>query len=140
MGETKEVLAIWQGGSSFEGSNIKGGKIHIGPILDRPGVGPMELILLGLAGCSGSDIIMILEKKKQKVTKFQIMVHGLRAETHPRVYTHIDIEYILWGDNLDNKSVEHAIQLSDEKYCSVRHMLNPAVEIQSKYKIYREVS
>ena len=135
MGDFKEVLAVWQGGFSFQGSNNKGGKIQIGSIDDQPGVGSMELILLGLAGCSGSDIVMILEKKKQKITDFHIRVTGIRAEAHPRVYTHIDIEFLLWGENIDENSVQRAIQLSEDKYCSVSNMLIGSVQIRSKYTI-----
>jgi len=64
-----------------------------------------------------------------------VIVRGKRADSHPKVYTHIEVEYILWGDALDRKAVEHAIQLSEEKYCSVISTLKPTVDVKSSYEI-----
>jgi putative redox protein len=95
----------------------------------------MEMLLVGVAGCSGIDIVNILMKKRQNISGFQVSVCGKRADSHPKVYTHIEVEYILWGDYLDPKAVEHAIQLSEEKYCSASIMLGATAEISSTYKL-----
>jgi putative redox protein len=97
----------------------------------------MQLLLLGLAGCTGIDIVSILEKKKSPPTDFKIKVRGKRAETFPMVYTDIEIEYILWGDHLKEKDIELAIKLSEQKYCSVSIMLAKTASISSSYKIFK---
>jgi putative redox protein len=96
----------------------------------------MEMLLLGLAGCTGMDVVSILKKKRQDLQAFKIRVRGKRAEQHPRVYTLIEVTYLLWGENLDAKAVERAIELSEKKYCSASAMLNAVAEIRSSYEIY----
>ena len=109
----------------------------MGAIAGKPGVSPMEMLLLGAAGCTGIDVISILEKKRKKIDNFQIKVRGLRAKEHPRVYTKIEVVYLLWGQNLDTKSVEQAIELSENKYCSASAMLGAVAQIKSRYEIYQ---
>lgn len=136
--EWKTVQAVWQGGRNFKGSNESGGYVQMGEFNGVPGASPMELILMGLAGCTGIDVVMILEKKRQELTKFQISVRGKRAEDFPRVYTGIEINYELWGSDLDPKAVEQAIQLSEDKYCSASAMLSAVAKITSRYQIHKE--
>lgn len=131
----REVWVDWKEGMSFTGNNPAGGSVQIGTIDGKPGIGPMEMLLLGLAGCTGMDIVSILTKKRQPPTSFQVLVRGKRASEHPKVYTEIEIAYILWGNGIEPKSVEQAIQLSEEKYCSASAMLNKAAKISSVYKI-----
>jgi len=131
----REVVAEWQGDDTFIGRNQKGGAVQIGSTDGKPGVGPMEMLLLGVAGCTGMDITSILRKKQQDLQGFKVVVRGLRAETHPRVYTDIDITYLLWGENLDPKALERAIQLSEEKYCSASAMLRAVARVRSSYRI-----
>ena len=83
----------------------------------------MELLLLGVGGCTALDIVSILKKQRQNLTEFMVEVRGKRAEIHPRVYTDIEIIYHLWGENLESKAVEKAIKLSEDKYCSASAML-----------------
>jgi putative redox protein len=90
---------------------------------------------LGLAGCTGIDILNILEKKRQKLHSFQVRVRGKRAPDPPRVYKEIEVTYLLWGEGIEPKAVEHAIQLSEEKYCSASIMLRATAEIRSSYRI-----
>jgi putative redox protein len=132
----KEVVAEWQGNMAFVGRNPVGGSIQMGSLDGQPGVSPMELILLGVAGCTGMDIVSILEKKRLKLHQFQVKVCGKRADTCPKVYTEILITYLLWGENLPVKAVEQAIQLSEEKYCSASAMLRATAQIDSTYRIY----
>lgn len=133
--ELKQVLAEWQGGSAFTGRNASGGMIQIGEREGQPGVSPMDLLLLGLAGCTGIDVISILEKKRQPPLDMKIMVSGKRAIQHPRVYTHIEVTFVLWGKNLDAEAVEKAIQLSEEKYCSASQMLKATAKLETSFKI-----
>ena len=132
----REIEAEWQGGGAFIGHNATGGTVQMGKINDHPGVSPMELILVGLAGCTGVDIVDILEKKRQPLKALKVKVRGKRAEDFPKIYKEIEITYLIWGDGIDPKAVEHAIQLSEEKYCSVSAMLRPVAEIRSTYQIF----
>lgn len=129
-------MAEWQGGTGYIGKNGQGGSIQIGTVDGVPGVGPMELILLGVAGCTAIDIVNILSKKRKHLTDFRVEVQGKRAEDHPKIYTEITIEYQLWGQDLDKKSVEQAIALSEEKYCSASAMLAKSAVITSEYNIF----
>ena len=131
----KEVSATWKGGLSFIGENAKGGIVQVGPMDE--GIGPMQLILVGLAGCTGIDILTILQKKKVSLTDFKVNVRGKRANSPPKVYTDIEVEYLLWGDDLKVKDVEQAIQLSEQKYCSVSVMIGKTANIQSHYKLLK---
>lgn len=97
--------------------------------------GPMELVLIALGGCTGADVIGIMEKKRAALTRFEINVSGERAETHPKVYTKIHIEYIFEGRKLRQNDIEQAIELSRTKYCSVSAMLSKTAEITHSYKI-----
>ena len=131
----REVSATWQGGLNFIGENDKGGTVQMGPMDES--IGPMQLLLVGLAGCTGIDIVTILEKKKVTPTDFKVKVRGKRASTFPMVYTDIEIEYLLWGDSLKIKDVEQAIKLSEHKYCSVSLMLAKTAIMSSTYKIFK---
>lgn len=99
---------------------------------------PMELILMGVAGCSGMDVISILGKKRQPVTGFQINVTAEWAAEHPMIYTQIHLEYVLYGQGVSAEAVERAIALSEEKYCSVMGMLRPTVKITHSYRVVAE--
>jgi putative redox protein len=131
----KQVEVDWQGGSSFLGRNVSGGHIQIGDEDGRPGVSPMDLLLLGLAGCTGIDVVSILEKKRQPPKEMKIQVRGKRVDTPPRVYSHIEVTYILWGENLTAEAVERAIKLSEEKYCSASQILKATAELVSSFTI-----
>ncbi len=131
----REVEAEWQEDGAFIGRNTTGGSVQMGTIDDRPGVSPMQLILVGLAGCTGVDIVDILKKKRQPLKALKVQVRGKRAEDYPKVYKEIEITYLLWGIGIDPKAVEQAIKLSEEKYCSVGAMLRPVANIRSTYRI-----
>ncbi|MFZ5910535.1 MAG: OsmC family protein [Chloroflexota bacterium] len=133
--EWKEVSAAWKGDMTFIGENAEGGTVQMGSLDGQPGVGPMQLVLVGLAGCTGMDVVSILQKKRALLTDFKVNVRGKRASDHPMVYTHIEVEYLLWGENLKARDVEQAIALSEEKYCSVSIMLKKTAAIRSSYRI-----
>ncbi len=131
----REIVVKWQGDSAFIGSNPSGGTVQMGKLGDVPGVSPMEIVLVGLAGCTGVDIVDILAKKRQPLTALKVKVRGKKAEEFPKVYTDIEVTYLIWGDGIDPKAVERAIHLSEEKYCSVSAMLRSSAQIHSTYQI-----
>ncbi len=95
---------------------------------------PMELVLVALAGCTAMDVLSILRKKRQPLEGFAMEVRGERAPEHPRVYTDIDLLYIVKG-NVDPQAVARAIELSATKYCSVSAMLSKTARIRYRYRI-----
>jgi len=99
------------------------------------GVRPKELILIGLGGCTGSDVVSILSKKKVKVDNFEINLEAEVSEGQPQVYTKIHIEYVIYGNNINPKDVERAVELSRTKYCGVSAMLEKAVTITHSFRI-----
>jgi putative redox protein len=102
------------------------------------GIRPKELILVGLGGCTGSDVVSILSKKRVKVDDFEMNLTADVAETHPQVFTKIHIEFVFYGKGIDPKDVERAIELSQTKYCSVSAMLQKSVEITHSFRIKEE--
>jgi putative redox protein len=99
------------------------------------GIRPKELVLLALAGCTASDVIAILQKKRVRLDGFEMHVTAEQADEHPQVYTHIHLEFVARGDAVRGDDVERAIELSDAKYCSVSAMLRPTVTITHSYRI-----
>lgn len=96
---------------------------------------PMELVLIALGACTGSDVVSILEKKRVQLSLVEIKITGERAKEFPKVYTKIHIGYKFAGTNIKEKDVAHAIDLSMTKYCSVSAMLKKSVEIAHSYSI-----
>ena len=99
------------------------------------GIRPKELLLIGLGGCTGGDVVSILQKKKVNLKDFEINISADVAEEHPQVYTKIHIEYIFYGENLPIKDIERAIELSQTRYCAVTNMLKKAAEVTYSYRI-----
>ncbi|MBI1939341.1 MAG: OsmC family protein [Ignavibacteriales bacterium] len=99
------------------------------------GTRPKELLLLALGGCTGSDVAVILKKKKIALDNFEMNISAEVQETHPQVYTKIHLEYVFYGKNIPVDAVERAIELSQKTYCSVTAMLQKAVEITHSYRI-----
>jgi putative redox protein len=134
-----EAKVVWKGRMSFSGSSESGYWVPLGtsPIVggEDDGFRPMELIAIGLAGCTGMDVISILEKKKQKVKNFEVQIHAEKAQEHPKVFTSIEIEYIVQGTDIDRTAVERAVELSETKYCPAQSMLGKAVPITHKITI-----
>ncbi len=105
---------------------------------NNTGAKPMELLLMAFGGCSGMDVISILRKKKQNVSKLGINVEGEMAKDHPHMYTSMHIEYIATGKDIAEDAVKRAIELSLEKYCSVGATLGKAAKITRSYKMVLE--
>lgn len=130
---------IWKNGLAFDGLSDSGFALNLDASVEHGGANtgmrPMELILLGLAGCTGMDVISILQKKRQAVDHFEVRVTADRAEEHPRVFTAIEIEYLVRGTAIDPAAVARAVELSETKYCSVQAMLGKAVPITHRITI-----
>ncbi|WP_455199516.1 OsmC family protein [Kaarinaea lacus] len=103
------------------------------------GIRPMELMLQGLGGCTAFDVILILNKARQPVTDCVVEIEAKRAETEPKVFTHIHIHFIVTGNGLSEKHVRRAIELSAEKYCSASIMLAKTAEITHDYVIHDQI-
>ena len=99
----------------------------------KTGPTPMEMVLMGIAGCTAMDVISIMKKKRADVTGFQVNISGERADDHPKRYTKFLVEYVLEGKGLLSKDVERSIQLSVTKYCSAIGSISAPVE--TSYRI-----
>jgi putative redox protein len=99
--------------------------------------GPMELVLIALGACTATDVVSVLKKKRQKLESLEVVCSGERAAQPPTVWTKLEIVYRLRGD-LDDAAVKHAIELSEEKYCSVAAMLKKTAKITWRYEILRD--
>lgn len=129
----------WIEGAALLGESDSGHAV----VLDGPpesggrnlGLRPMEMVLLGLGGCTASDVVAILKKSRQSVTDCVIELEAERAEAPPKVFTHIHIKYIVTGCGLQPARVKRAIDLSTEKYCSATIMLRQAVSITHSYEV-----
>ena len=126
-------------GVSFVGQSESGHSV----VMDGPpdsggknlGVRPMEMLLLGLGGCSAFDVVHILRKARQQVTDCVAELDATRADTDPKVFTQIHIHFVVTGIALDPKRVEQAVNLSAEKYCSASIMLGKVAEITHDFEV-----
>jgi putative redox protein len=113
--------------------------IHLDAAAEHGGRGlgssPVKMVLVGLAGCTAMDVISILRKKREDVVGLEVRVRGERAEEHPKVYTRIEVEFIVTGRGVKPASVERSIELSMETYCPVAAMLKQGVPITTSYQI-----
>lgn len=96
---------------------------------------PMEMVLVGTAGCAAYDVVVILKKSGQEVTGCEVKLDSERAATDPKVFTKIHMHFVVRGRALKKNLVEHAIRLSHEKYCSASIMLGKTAEISKDYEI-----
>lgn len=102
------------------------------------GVRPMEMVALGLAGCTAMDVISILKKKRQDVTQFEVKLDAPRSPEHPQVFTNAVIRYVITGRDIDETAVLRAIELSAIKYCPAQIMLERAFPMDLQYEIYED--
>lgn len=132
----------WLQDVTFVGESASGHAV----VMDGPpehggrniGIRPMEMLLLGLGGCTSFDVINILKKSRQAVTDCEVQLEADRADTEPKVFTLIHVHFIITGKDLSDKHVKRAVQLSAEKYCSASIMLGKMAKISHDYEI-REV-
>ena len=129
----------WQGGVSFSGESESGHSVLMDGAPEAGGKNlgprPMEMILMGVGGCTTFDVVMILKKGRQDIRDCVVEIEAARATLDPKVFTHIHLHFILTGKNLNRTQVERAINLSAEKYCSASIMLKNAVEITHDFEI-----
>lgn len=105
---------------------------------ENSGFRPMELLLIGLGGCTAMDVISILRKKRQEVTALEVKLDAQQAGEHPHVFTYIIVKYIVRGHNVDEKAVARAIELSETRYCPAQAMLAATTTIEHSYEILEE--
>ena len=123
----------WTDGMQFIARAGNGPAVVLDSGKGGSGPSPMEMLLIGVAGCSAIDVIMILEKKRVQVTDFQVNISGERAEEYPQRYTDVHIEYVFQGKGIKPKAVEQAIQLSETKYFGAMASLN--ADFETTYRI-----
>jgi len=122
VGETESGHAVVMDGEQEYGGN-------------NTAVRPTELLLVGLGGCSGMDVVSVLKKKKQDIRGLEIHIKGKRAEEHPKKFTAIDIEFVVTGRSISEEAVKRAVNLSMEKYCSVKATIEGCATITFSYRI-----
>lgn len=123
VGETGSGHAV-----VMDGAEESGGR-DLGPR-------PMEMLLLGLGGCTSFDVVLILKKSKQKITDCQAEITAERATSEPKVFTKIHVHFVVTGHNLSEKHVARAIELSSQKYCSASIMLGATAEVTHDFEIH----
>lgn len=133
----------WLDNMSFVGESASGHSV----VMDGPaefggqnlGIRPMEMLILGLGGCSSFDVMLILKKSRQKVDRCEVELDYDRADESPKVFTRIHMHFIVTGRGLDSTKVEKAISLSAEKYCSASVMLGKTAKITHDFEILESV-
>lgn len=129
----------WLDNMSFVGESGSGHSV----VMDGPpefggrnlGVRPMEMLLLGLGGCASFDVVSMLKKGKQDLVDCEVEITAERAAEEPKVFTKIHLHFVISGNDLSDKRVSRAIELSAEKYCSASIMLGKTAEITHDYEI-----
>ena len=129
----------WLDNMSFVGESGSGHSV----VIDGPpefggrdlGVRPMEMLLLGLGGCASFDVVSMLKKSKQELVDCEVEITAERAESEPKVFTKIHLHFVISGNDLSEKRVARAIELSAEKYCSASIMLGKTAEVTHDYEI-----
>ena len=122
VGEAESGHAVLMDGEPVYGGN-------------NTAIRPTELLLVGLGGCSGMDVVSVLKKKKQDIQGLEIHINGKRAEEHPKKFTDIDIEFVVTGHDISEEAVKRAVNLSMEKYCSVKATIEGCATITFSYRI-----
>ncbi len=129
----------WAGAAAFEGTSGTGHSVTMDGAPEyggeNKGPRPMEMLLLGLGGCSAFDVVLILKKSRQAIEDVEVEIEAERAESEPKVFTRIHVHFIVKGKDLNENRVERAVQLSAEKYCSASIMLGKTAEITHDFEI-----
>jgi len=131
-----------QGGSTFEGVAGSGHRVtmDVAPEVGGRNLGlrPMEMVLLGLGGCTAIDVLHMLRKGRQPITDMRVELDAERADDVPKVFTRIHLHFVLTGAGLDPHKIERAINLSASKYCSASMMLNKTAEMTHDFEIVKQ--
>ncbi len=134
-----KAVVKWLDNMSFVGETESGHSV----VMDGPpesggrnmGVRPMEMVLLGMGGCTAFDVVLILKRQRQEISDCYVELSSERAEEAPKVFTKIHVHYVIKGKSLDDKKVERAVDMTAEKYCSVSIMLAQSVDVTHDYEI-----
>ena len=137
-----KAVVKWLDNMSFVGESESGHSV----VMDGPpesggrnlGVRPMEMVLLGMGGCTAFDVVLILKRQRQDITDCQVELSAERAEDTPKVFTKIHVHYMVTGKNLDEKKVARAVDMTADKYCSVSIMLAQSAEVTHDFEIIEE--
>jgi putative redox protein len=139
MAEKMTALARLEAGMRFDAESGSGHPVtldaaeHSGG--QNAGFIPLELLLIGLAGCTGMDVISILRKKRLQITDYEVRVEGIRAEEHPMVFVEITVEHVITGHNIPPGAVARAVQLSEDRYCGAGAMLGKVAHLTHTFRI-----
>jgi putative redox protein len=142
MEHMKTAQAEYRGGMRFDISAGSGHSLTVdvseadGGL--NTGFSPMELPLVALLGCIGMDVVSILRKKRHQVTGYAMSARGVRAETHPKVFTQITVEHTFTGHGVTQEAVDRALELASTRYCSVSAMLGKTAEIVHTTRIVED--
>jgi putative redox protein len=130
----------WIGNKEFVGTDSSKHSVVMSTQDEASGTGmrPSELLLVALAGCTAVDVVSILEKRREKLTGLEVTVDGEQDEDPPWTYRKIHLTYTLHGIDLSQESVQRAIRISEDKYCSVRATVSGVADVTSSYKIVTE--
>lgn len=130
-----KITTQWKGNLLFESDNPSGHKVSMDTSEENggtnKGLGPKAMMLSALAGCSGLDVISILEKMKVEIEDFKMDVEGLLTTQHPKYYHTVIVDYHFYGTQLEEKKIEKAVSLSIEKYCGVMEMFRKFAEVKT---------
>ena len=137
-----KAVVKWLDHMSFVGESESGHSV----VMDGPpesggrnmGVRPMEMVLLGMGGCTAFDVVMILQRQRQAITDCHVELTAERADEVPKVFTRIHAHYVVKGKGLDEKKVARAVDMTAEKYCSVSIMLAKSAEVTHDFEIVEE--
>jgi putative redox protein len=132
----------WVGGMAFDATTSSQHTVRLDASADiggeNGGPRPMEMLLVGLGGCTGMDVMSMLKKMRQDVTGYEVNVSGERATGHPKIFTSIVVEHVVRGRGVSEDAVRKAISLSEKKYCSVGAMLGKAARVEHRQRIVEE--
>lgn len=128
----------WVEGNTYIGRSNSNHNVVFDAGSDGAAPSPMEMVLMSVGGCSSVDVVSILKKTKQDFSSVDVQLTAERAETAPRVFTKINLHFVVTGKNVSEKHLERAVSLSAEKYCSVALMLDKAVEITHSHEVVED--
>jgi putative redox protein len=137
-----KAVVKWLDNMSFVGETESGHSV----VMDGPpesggrnlGARPMEMVLLGMGGCTAFDVVLILQRQRQSISDCHVELIAERASEAPKVFTKIHVHYVVKGKNLDKKKVGRAVDMTAEKYCSVSIMLSKSVDVTHDFEIIEE--
>ncbi len=128
----------WVEGNTYIGRSNSNHNVVFDAGSDGAAPSPMEMVLMSVGGCSSVDVVSILKKTKQDFTSVDVQLTAERAETAPRVFTKINLHFVVTGNDVSEKHLERAVSLSAEKYCSVALMLDKTVEITHSHEVVQD--